>query len=73
VALANAGASSEWMAQGYRLYGKALCQLRSALQDPVLVLSDNTLAAILLMGVFEAIFPTIRACIALLLTSCPFK
>lgn len=53
-ALANAGASPVWRTEAYRLYGKALCQLQSALRDPVEVKSDHTLAAVMLMGMFEA-------------------
>lgn len=35
------------------MYGKAIRQLRDALQDPVERVSDQTLAAVMLMGMFE--------------------
>ncbi|KAJ4171077.1 hypothetical protein NW754_007221 [Fusarium falciforme] len=37
------------------MYGKAIRQLRDALQDPVERVSDQTLAAVMLMGMFETI------------------
>lgn len=52
-ALANAGASTAWKYDAFRLYGKALQQLQVDLKDPVRMRSDSTLAAVMLMGTFE--------------------
>lgn len=52
-AMANAGASMSWRYEAYRLYGKAIRQLQTDLQDPVRMKSDSTLASILLMATFE--------------------
>lgn len=51
--LANAGNSSTWSGKAYVLYGKALHQIQKALSDPLELKSDQTLAAVMLMGTFE--------------------
>lgn len=53
-ALSNARISAQWKHEAYRLYGKSIQQLQADLLDPLKVKSDATLAAILLMGTFEA-------------------
>ncbi|KAN0071536.1 hypothetical protein V8E54_010132 [Elaphomyces granulatus] len=53
--LANAGNAMTWRSEAYSLYGRAICQLKIALDDPVQVKADQTLAAIMLMGTFETI------------------
>ncbi|KAK0755722.1 hypothetical protein N5P37_011731 [Trichoderma harzianum] len=53
-ALSNSRASGPLKEEAYRLYGKSIRQLQTDLQDPKKVKSDATLAAILLMGTFEA-------------------
>ncbi|RSM10761.1 hypothetical protein CEP52_003407 [Fusarium oligoseptatum] len=52
-ALSNAGNAPAWRSEAFRMYGKAIRQLRDALQDPVERVSDQTLAAVMLMGMFE--------------------
>ncbi|UKZ77935.1 hypothetical protein TrVFT333_005667 [Trichoderma virens FT-333] len=54
-ALANAGISTQWKHEAYRLYGEALQKLRTDLQDSTRMKSDSTLAAVILMGTFETI------------------
>lgn len=54
-ALANAGSSTKWRSEAYQMYGAAIYQLKCNLADPRLVKSDRTLAAIMLMGMFEVI------------------
>lgn len=54
-ALANAGSSAPWRAEAYRWYGKAIHQLKENLADQQLVKADQTLAAVMLMGMFEVI------------------
>jgi hypothetical protein len=51
--LANAGNATTWRSEAYSLYGRAIRQLKIALDDPVQVKADQTLAAIMLMGTFE--------------------
>ncbi|KAN0071542.1 hypothetical protein V8E54_010138 [Elaphomyces granulatus] len=53
--LANAGNATTWRPEAYSLYGRAIRQLKIALDDPVQVKADQTLAAIMLMGTFETI------------------
>ncbi|KAF2468673.1 uncharacterized protein BDR25DRAFT_289498 [Lindgomyces ingoldianus] len=53
--LANAGNSSAWRADAYTLHGQAIRRLKETLETPSLVNSDQTLAAIMLMGTFEQI------------------
>ncbi|KAM0427884.1 hypothetical protein ACHAPT_007343 [Fusarium lateritium] len=52
-ALSNAGNAPAWRSEAFRMYGKAIRQLRDALEDPVERASDQTLAAVMLMGIFE--------------------
>ncbi|UPK90449.1 hypothetical protein LCI18_001384 [Fusarium solani-melongenae] len=54
-ALSNAGNAPAWRSEAFRMYGKAIRQLRNALQDSVERVSDQTLAAVMLMGMFETI------------------
>ncbi|PVH68837.1 hypothetical protein DL98DRAFT_564583 [Cadophora sp. DSE1049] len=54
-AMSNAGNATTWRSDAFRIYGKAIRQLQDALQDPVQRTSDQTLAAIMLMGTFETI------------------
>ncbi|KAL7904564.1 hypothetical protein GGI35DRAFT_489681 [Trichoderma velutinum] len=54
-ALANAGTSTPWKHEAYRLYGKALQRLQTDLKDSTSMKSDSTLAAVMLMGTFEMI------------------
>lgn len=51
--LANAGNTSQWMKLAFIAYGRALSAIRKSLMDPALVKKDETLAAIIMMGVFE--------------------
>ncbi|KAK5991950.1 hypothetical protein PT974_05344 [Cladobotryum mycophilum] len=55
VALSNAGASTPWKYEAYRLYGDAIRQLQTDLQDEARMKSDSTLASIMLMSTFEII------------------
>lgn len=57
-ALSNAGNASTWTNESFRLYNKAIRQLKSALQDPAQACLDETLAAIMLMGTFEVTAPS---------------
>lgn len=52
-ALANAGKAAEWQTQAYGMLTKAIGQLKVNLQDAKARVSDQTLAAIMLMGTFE--------------------
>ncbi|KAJ3497835.1 hypothetical protein NLG97_g1592 [Lecanicillium saksenae] len=54
-ALANIGTSPEWKSQAYSMYGTAIRRLHASLQAPDQVVSDQTLAAVMMMGVFEVI------------------
>ncbi|UKZ54400.1 hypothetical protein TrVGV298_008208 [Trichoderma virens] len=54
-ALVNAGNSETWRLDAYRLYTRAIRQLRDDLSDPVRKRMDYTLAAVMLMGTFEVI------------------
>jgi len=51
-ALSHSGNASSWRIEAYRLYGKAIRQLHSALSVDCQAKTDQTLAAIMLMGVF---------------------
>ncbi|KAH7137438.1 hypothetical protein B0J13DRAFT_559658 [Dactylonectria estremocensis] len=54
-AMSNAGSVLAWRSEAFRLYGKAIRQLQDVLQDPIQRKSDQTLAAVMLMGTFETI------------------
>lgn len=54
-ALANTRSSTKWRSEAYQMYGAAIYQLKCNLADPQLVKSDRTLAAVMLMGMFEVI------------------
>jgi hypothetical protein len=56
-ALANSSSAQDLIPQAYTLYGEALRKVRIALQDPEQAISDETLAAVMLMGTFEVINP----------------
>jgi hypothetical protein len=51
--LANSTCSQNLVPEAYRLYGVAIRQIQQALRDPLQVHSDETLAAVMLMGTFE--------------------
>lgn len=51
--LANSSGSQTLVPEAYRLYGSAIRQIQLALRDPLQVHSDETLAAVMLMGTFE--------------------
>ncbi|QLI71380.1 uncharacterized protein G6M90_00g068400 [Metarhizium brunneum] len=54
----GAGAQLEYESLTFEAYDKALIAMRSALQDPDVVHEDATLAAILLLALFECLYPT---------------
>jgi hypothetical protein len=56
-ALANSSSAQDLIPQAYTLYGEALRKVRIALQDPEQAISDETLAAVMLMGTFEVASP----------------
>jgi hypothetical protein len=49
----NAGNVSEWKSRSFKLYGAAIYKIKEALQDPAQIKTDETLAAVMLMGTFE--------------------
>jgi hypothetical protein len=51
--LANSGKSDDWMKQAYGSYNSSIRQIRDALRDPNQVKANHTLAAVMLMGMFE--------------------
>ncbi|KAH8819168.1 hypothetical protein F5884DRAFT_864617 [Xylogone sp. PMI_703] len=53
--LANRSNNERLLVVARRLYGKAIGLINSALADPVKVKSDQTLAAVLVLSIFEAI------------------
>ena len=56
VSLANAGNARGWLVDAYELHGVAIRRIRAALMDPEHVKSDQTLAAVMLLGTFEVLF-----------------
>ncbi|KJK73440.1 hypothetical protein H634G_11332 [Metarhizium anisopliae BRIP 53293] len=54
----GAGAQLEYESLTFEAYDKALIAMRSALQDPDVVYEDATLAAVLLLALFECLYPT---------------
>src|SRR5262249_17432019 len=51
--LSNTKNSPEWSSMAQSLYGKAIRKVHAAVADPVLQPSDQTLAAIMLLGFYE--------------------
>lgn len=58
-AMSNAGSVLAWRSEAFQLYGKAIRQLQNALRDPIQMKSDQTLAAVMLMGTFEVCWSSI--------------
>lgn len=48
--LANAGNARGWLVDAYELHGVAIRRISAALMDPEHVKSDQTLAAVMLLG-----------------------
>lgn len=53
--LSNAGNAPDQLTYAYQLYGAAISRIRAALEDPVKVKSNQTLAAVMLLSTFEVI------------------
>lgn len=69
-AVANASNSTDSRLQAYSLYGNVIRQLKVMLNNPDHVKDDQTLAAIMLMGTFEVIKPSVVSPSPNLLFSC---
>ena len=54
--LANAGNARGWLVDAYELHGVAIRRISAALMDLEHVKSDQTLAAVMLMGTFEVLY-----------------
>lgn len=66
-ALSNATNAPPWRFEAFRLYSKAINQLRDAVEDRTQTVSDQMLGAIVLMGTFEVrrtkhVFPVVIYC-----------
>ena len=53
--LANAGNAHDWEEHAFVAYGRALDRVRKALTDPKLIKEDETLATVIMIGVFEVL------------------
>lgn len=50
---ANAGHVHKWISDGYKLYGSATLKAKAALENPKHAKSDDVLATVMLLGMFE--------------------